>query len=45
MPNKPINKAVIAPITITTVSATSLNSNNGDIRETIKIPAVTMVAA
>ena len=45
IPNNPINNAVIAPITITTVRATSLNSNIGDILDTMKIPAVTIVAA
>ena len=45
IPNNPINNAVIAPITITTVNATSLSSNIGDIRDTMKIPAVTIVAA
>ena len=45
MPNKPMNKAVIAPIIMTKESAVSDNSNRGDVRDTIKIPAVTMVAA
>ena len=45
IPSKPMNNAVTAPITMTTVSATSLSSNNGDILETINIPAVTIVAA
>ena len=40
-----MNKAVIAPITITKFKAVSDNSNRGDIRATIKIPAVTIVAA
>ena len=40
-----MNKAVIAPMTITKDSAVVDNSNNGDIRATIKIPAVTIVAA
>ncbi len=40
-----MNIAVIAPTTMTTVNATSLSSKIGDIRETIKIPAVTIVAA
>ena len=40
-----MNIAVIAPTNITTVNATSLSSKIGDIRETIKIPAVTIVAA
>ncbi len=37
--------AVVAPITSTTDRAVSDSSNSGDIRATIKIPAVTMVAA
>ena len=40
-----MNSAVIAPITSTKDSAVSDNSNRGDIRLTMKIPAVTMVAA
>ena len=40
-----MKKAVIAPITSTTESAVSDNSNSGDIRATMKIPAVTIVAA
>ncbi|OIQ71910.1 hypothetical protein GALL_464670 [mine drainage metagenome] len=40
-----MNSAVIAPITITTDSAVVDNSNSGDIRATMKMPAVTMVAA
>ena len=35
----------MAPIHITTVSAVSESSNSGDMRATMKIPAVTMVAA
>src|SRR5665811_508433 len=45
MPRKPMNSAVIAPITITNDSAVSDNANSGDMRATMKIPAVTMVAA
>ena len=45
MPNKPINNAVIAPMIMTKESAVSDNSNKGDVRDTIKIPAVTIVAA
>ena len=41
----PMKSAVIAPITSTTDLAVSLNSYNGDIRATMKMPAVTMVAA
>src|ERR1700728_4237534 len=45
MPRKPMNSAVVAPITSTNDSATGEYSNNGDMRATMKIPAVTMVAA
>src|SRR5574343_1255570 len=45
MPKKPMNSAVMAPITMTKDKAVVDNSNSGDIRETMKIPAVTMVAA
>ena len=40
-----IENAVIAPITSTTDLAVSLNSYKGDMRATMKMPAVTMVAA
>src|SRR2546427_11665740 len=40
-----IDSAVIAPITSTTDLAVSLNSYKGDMRATMKMPAVTMVAA
>src|SRR5881409_3078800 len=40
-----MDSAVIAPITSTTDLAVSLNSYKGDMRATIKMPAVTMVAA
>ena len=40
-----MNKAVIAPIAITKFNAVSDNSNKGDMRATIKMPAVTIVAA
>src|SRR3972149_5805497 len=40
-----MNNAVIAPITITNDSAVSDNSNSGEIRATMKMPAVTMLAA
>src|SRR5258707_14854397 len=40
-----MNKAVIAPITSTNDSAVSDSSNSGDMRATMKMPAVTMVAA
>src|ERR1700690_2380496 len=44
-PRKPMNSAVVAPMTITNDSAVSEYSNNGDMRATMKMPAVTMVAA
>src|SRR5690348_18087795 len=40
-----MKNAVMAPITITTDSAVSDSSNSGDMRDTMKMPAVTMVAA
>ena len=40
-----MKNAVIAPITITTDSAVSDSSNSGDMRATMKMPAVTIVAA
>ena len=40
-----MNNAVMAPITRMKFSAVSDNSNSGDMRDTMKIPAVTMVAA
>ena len=40
-----MKRAVMAPITITKDSAVVDNSKSGDLRETMKIPAVTMVAA
>ena len=45
MPSRPVKNAVIAPIVMTTTSATSLCSNSGDMRATMKMPAVTIVAA
>src|SRR5574343_739349 len=45
MPRKPMNRAVIEPITMMKFSAVSDNSNSGDMRETMKMQAVTMVAA
>src|SRR3954466_14044824 len=45
MPRKPMNSAVMAPITRMNDSATSDSSNSGDMRATMKMPAVTMVAA
>src|SRR5437588_12188751 len=44
-PSRPMKKAVVAPITSTKDSAASEYSNSGDRRATMKIPAVTMVAA
>src|SRR5258706_15921004 len=41
----PMNSAVMAPMTSTTDLAVSLNSNSGDMRATMKMPAVTIVAA
>ena len=40
-----MNSAVMAPMTMTKESAVVDSSNSGDMRETMKIPAVTMVAA
>ena len=40
-----MNNAVMAPITMMKPSVVSDSSNSGDIRATMKIPAVTMVAA
>src|SRR3990167_2903540 len=45
MPRKPMNSAVMAPITMTKDSAVCDISNSGDMRATMKMPAVTMVAA
>src|SRR5271170_1297046 len=45
MPRSPMKNAVVAPMINTVDSAVSDSSNNGDIRATMKIPAVTMVAA
>src|SRR5213083_2201461 len=42
---RPMKSAVIAPITSTIESAASESSNSGDIRATMKMPAVTIVAA
>jgi len=42
---RPMKSAVIAPITITVDSAACDSSNSGDMRATMKMPAVTMVAA
>ncbi|MPN39631.1 hypothetical protein SDC9_187159 [bioreactor metagenome] len=40
-----MNSAVMAPMVMTKDSAVVDNSNSGDIRDTMKMPAVTMVAA
>src|SRR5574343_1450182 len=45
MPRKPMNSAVIEPITRMKDSAVSDSSNSGLMRDTMKMPAVTMVAA
>src|SRR6185437_15590859 len=45
MPTKPMKNAVVAPMTSTNDSAPCDSSNSGDIRATMKMPAVTMVAA
>ena len=45
IPSRPIKNAVIEPIMMTKPRAVVDNSNNGDIRATMKIPAVTIVAA
>ncbi|OPZ92519.1 MAG: hypothetical protein BWY72_02531 [Bacteroidetes bacterium ADurb.Bin416] len=45
MPKNPMNSAVMEPITMTKLKAVSLSSNRGDMRATMKIPAVTIVAA
>src|SRR5690554_5748147 len=45
MPTSPMNKAVIAPMMRMKLNATSEVSKMGDMRATMKIPAVTMVAA
>src|SRR5271167_555099 len=44
-PRRPMKNAVVAPMISTIESAVSDNSNSGDIRATMKMPAVTMVAA
>src|SRR6516225_4710197 len=45
IPSRPMKNAVVAPITSTNDSAPSEYSNSGDMRATMKMPAVTMVAA
>ena len=44
-PTSAISRAVTAPITSTTESAVVVSSKSGDIRATMNIPAVTIVAA
>ena len=44
-PSSPMKNAVVAPITSTKDSAASEYSKSGDMRATMKMPAVTMVAA
>src|SRR6185312_8488119 len=44
-PSNPMKNAVVAPITSTNDNAPAEYSNRGDIRATMKMPAVTMVAA
>ena len=44
-PRSPMKKAVVAPTNSTMESAVSDSSNKGDMRATMKMPAVTMVAA
>src|ERR1700676_823621 len=45
IPRRPMQKAVVEPMMRTNVSAGSDSSNRGDILATMKMPAVTMVAA
>src|SRR5277367_3940972 len=44
-PSNPIKNAVVAPMTSTNDNAVSECSNSGDMRATMKMPAVTIVAA
>src|ERR1700728_454172 len=44
-PRAPMKNAVVAPMTSTKDSAVSEYSKSGDMRATMKMPAVTMVAA
>src|ERR1700687_3912784 len=44
-PKRPMKNAVVAPITNTVDRAVSDSSKSGDMRATMKMPAVTMVAA
>jgi hypothetical protein len=45
MPIRPVQNAVVAPITRMKLSAVVDISNSGDMRATMKMPAVTIVAA
>src|SRR6476620_9146966 len=45
MPSSPMKNAVIAPMMSTKESAVEDSSNSGDMRATMKMPAVTIVAA
>ncbi len=45
MPIRPVKNAVVAPMNSTKFNAVMESSNNGDMRATMKMPAVTMVAA
>src|SRR5277367_6129690 len=45
IPIRPMKNAVVEPMMRTVDSAVSDNSNSGDMRATMKMPAVTMVAA
>ena len=45
IPIRPVNRAVVAPMISTNDKAASESSYSGDIRATMKIPAVTIVAA
>src|SRR5512145_2043320 len=45
MPSSPMNRAVGEPMISTKLSAVSDSSNTGDMRATMKMPAVTIVAA
>src|SRR6266851_10380510 len=45
MPSSPMKNAVVDPMISTTDNAVSDSSNSGDMRATMNMPAVTMVAA
>src|SRR4026208_639575 len=45
MPRKPMNNAVVAPMNSTKFNAYGETPTSGDMRATMKMPAVTMVAA